>query len=309
MPTMTVTRQTDIDAPLDRVTPLILHFEHWPSWNPWLCQEPEAELAFSGTPGEIGSGYSWNGVRVGAGSIALAGFSESHIDCELHFLKPFKSQASVRFELTALGADSCRVAWRMHSSLPFFMFFMRKPFEAYIGADYRRGLSMLKEMAERGAVDSRVSIEGIEALPETRYIALEGRGRLADLGEVMAEQFQALDRALAERDIAPSGPHFCHYTAMDPVADHWEFRCAVPVDDEVSLPGFVPGQRPAHRRCAHLRHTGAYHHLGNAWATAFSWIRADKLHQRKKLGCYEVYLDSPHQATAERRTDIYVPIK
>lgn len=310
MPTMNVSRCIDINASLDNVLPLLLRFEHWPAWSPWLCQEPEAEISFVGPPAEVGSGYSWNGHRVGAGSMTLSNASETHIHCDLHFLKPFKSQASVVFELERLSEHKCRVQWGMQSSLPFFMFFMRKSFEAYIGADYIRGLSMLKELAETGEVKSKSSIEPITDLPETDYIALSGSGTLDELGEIMQRNYPKLETIVASTALTQNGSRFCHYRVMDPVNDRWEFIVALPISGEAATPGFERGTRPAIKRCAHIRHTGHYTHLGNAWATAFGWMRAEKHRHKKKLGGFELYLDNPDKTDpAHLRTDLYIPLR
>ena len=310
MPTMNVSRRINIDASLDTVLPLLLRFEHWPAWSPWLCQEQEAEVSFTGPQGEVGSGYNWNGHRVGAGSMSLNSASESRIDCDLHFLKPFKSHASVAFDLEQLSEDKCRVQWSMQSSLPFFMFFMRKAFEAYIGTDYTRGLNMLKELAETGDVKSKVSIEAITDLPETEYIALAGGGTLAELGEIMQSNYPKLETIVATSALTQNGPAFCHYRVMDPIKDRWEFIVALPISGEAATPGFERGTRPAIKRCAHIRHTGHYTHLGNAWATAFGWLHVEKHRHKKRLGGFELYLDKPNEIDpALLRTDLYIPLR
>lgn len=310
MPTINVARHLDIDASLDDVYPLIAEFKHWPHWSPWLCQEPEVELEFSGADGEVGSGYSWAGTRIGAGSMQLSHADKSRISCDLSFLKPFKSQAHVTFNLERLADKRCRVTWRMLSGLPFFMFFMQKSFEAYIGGDYQRGLSMLKELAETGEVKSKVEVLGLAELPATEYIGLNGSGTLAELGPFMQEHFPKLAAAVTQHELCQTGPAFCHYRVMDPVRDRWQFMLAVPITGDTATLGFERGTRPQQAKCAHVRHSGHYHHLGNAWAAAFAWLRAEKHRQLKKAGGYEVYLDDPKSTdVAQLRTDIYVPIK
>ncbi len=310
MPTMNVSREIEIQSPIEEVIPLIRRFEHWPSWSPWLCQEREAEVLYNGEQGEVGSGYSWNGSRIGAGSMSLLSANASSLRCDLNFLKPFKSHAEVGFELKSLGDKNCSVSWSMESKLPFFLFFMRQSFERFIGLDYERGLSMLKELAENGEVVSRISIEPLSELHETDYIGVSGRCKLADLGPAMQEHFPKLGAALAESSLTQNGPVFCHYRVMDPIRDHWEFTTAMPVSGDGEVSGVERGTRAAIARCAHIRHTGKYIHLGNAWATAFGWIRAEKHRQLKKHGGFEVYLDDPAQTPAsELRTDIYVPLK
>jgi len=310
MPTINVSRQIDIDVPINTVYPLITEFKHWPSWSPWLCQEREAQIDYHGPDGEVGSGYSWSGTRIGAGSMQLSKASPEHIACDLSFLKPFKSQAEVNFHLEKLSDESCRVQWSMQSALPFFLFWMKKPFEAYIGGDYTRGLSMLKELAETGEVKSEVLVEAISELPATDYIALSGHGTLAELGPIMQQNYPKLESAVAEQKLTQTGPAFCHYTVMDPVRDRWQFIVALPISGDAATPGFERGTRPALKKCARVTHLGHYQHLGNAWATAFAWMKAEKQQHLKKMGGFELYYDrSSENDETKVRTEIYVPLK
>ena len=50
----TVQRSIVIDTPSDSVFVLISDFNSWPSWSPWLSQEPECPLEISGQPGKPG---------------------------------------------------------------------------------------------------------------------------------------------------------------------------------------------------------------------------------------------------------------
>lgn len=310
MPTMQLSRETEIETSLDVLKPLLMDFNNWPLWSPWLCQEPEADVRYEGPPAEIGSSYSWNGSRIGAGGMTLSSATASLLEYDLVFHKPFKSRARVAFELSATDTDRCRVKWSMSSSLPFFLFFMRKSFEVYIGNDYERGLRMLKELAETGTVNSNTAIEAIATLPAADFIGMAGSGNLASLGPAMQQAFPQLRTAIDDAGLSTAGAPFCHYRKMDPVADYWEYTLAIPVSGEATTPGFERGTRQAMSRCAQLTHTGHYHHLGNAWATAFSWMRAEKKRFHKKHGAFEIYLDDPATSDAAAlRTRLFIPLK
>ena len=63
---------------------------------------------------------------VGSGNMNVtAENAPQSIDYDLTFLKPWKSRAKVRFELERKG-DGTKTTWFMESSLPFFMFWMKK---------------------------------------------------------------------------------------------------------------------------------------------------------------------------------------
>ena len=81
---------------------------------------------------------------IGSGGMTVTGEIENQrIDCDLQFLKPWKSQADVAFILEEKDGAT-HLTWNMESSLPFFLFMMKDMMTAMIGSDYERGLSMMK---------------------------------------------------------------------------------------------------------------------------------------------------------------------
>ena len=75
---------------------------------------------------------------------------------DLTFLKPWKSQAKVAFYLKEEGA-STQVRWTIDSGIPFFLFWMKKQMEIFVGMDYDRGLTMLKDLVETGSSNSTLT--------------------------------------------------------------------------------------------------------------------------------------------------------
>ena len=131
--------------------------------------EPEAKV----TVQEDGKYYEWSGNRVGSGNMTvLKEQTNEWIECDLTFLKPWKSKAKVKFNLKSEG-DSTRITWNMDSSLPFFMFFMKKMMEAFVGMDYERGLNMLKDYSEDDKVHSHMEFKGRQTYPGCNYIGVK----------------------------------------------------------------------------------------------------------------------------------------
>ncbi|MBK8108869.1 MAG: hypothetical protein IPK46_00265 [Saprospiraceae bacterium] len=83
--------------------------------------------------------YAWEGNRIGSGNMKVVGHEENKlVQYDLNFLKPYKSHANVTISLSPAEGGTL-VNWSMASSLPFFLFFMKKSMEAYIGNDFERG--------------------------------------------------------------------------------------------------------------------------------------------------------------------------
>ena len=174
MPKFDVQQAIEINTPLQTVYAILADFRQWPIWSPWLCAEPECSITYNGSADSPGHSYAWQGDVIGAGNMQLTDRSDTTLTMDLTFLKPWKSSADVSFQLESLESNKTRVSWLMHSQLPFFMFFMTSTFSAMIGADYRRGLMMLKEYAETGTVASNNTFDGVVAIDQTEYAGISG---------------------------------------------------------------------------------------------------------------------------------------
>ena len=309
MPRLNVRRNITIARPRASLSKSLVDFHRWPLWSPWLCQEPEARVTYEGNTGEPGSGYSWDGNRVGAGRMQLASQTDERIDCDLTFLKPWRSETRVGFDLEALDDQNTRVTWSMQSSLPFFLFFMRRSFESFVGMDYDRGLKMLKELEETGKVSSDIALsDEATELPACHYVGTQATGTFAGLGPTMGESFPALEQQVSDAGLEQDGAAFCHYTRMDPAGDNWVYTMGIPVKGTTD--SVLVQERARVERCAHVQHKGSYVHLGNAWSTVFGAMRARKLKHDKRSGGFEIYRQAPSSPEAgDAVTDIYLPLR
>ncbi len=311
MPDYAFHRSIEIDAPTATVHGLIVDFTRWPDWSPWTIQEPECHITYFGDTGTKDSGYSWAGERIGSGEITLRESTHSAVSCDLQFLKPFKSQAKVRFDIEALTESRCQVTWHMQSSMPFFLFFMIANIKRFVGMDYERGLRMLKELAETGAVASNITSQGEHNLPSATYIGTEITASLSELPAVMPTHYEAMAQYLADQSITPDGPPFAQYLRSDFKADQHRIVLGVPVTGLTADPpaGYALGTRAAFS-CVRFDHTGGYDHLGNVWATAIGWNRHHKRKADKRCVGIEVYVDDPANTPRETLlTELYIPVK
>ncbi|TCS43704.1 SRPBCC family protein [Reinekea marinisedimentorum] len=144
----TVERSITIKAPAKEVYCYIADFKNWPSWSPWLTQEPDCPVEITGTPEAIGHTQSWDGKKIGSGHIELTDLIKSQqLVYDLHFLKPWKSHSTAGFKFQETHGTT-EVTWYMQGTLPSMMFLMKKKVSDMVGADYEKGLAMLKQTIE-----------------------------------------------------------------------------------------------------------------------------------------------------------------
>jgi len=308
MPAFHVETATHINAPRSQVHAALVDFNTWPIWSPWLYIERDASLTYEGTRGEPGHGYSWEGKKIGAGGMQLLSSTEQRIDCKLNFLKPFKSEADVAFDLAAVDDRNTQVTWLMDSSLPFFMFWMTSTMTAMIRADYDRGLTMLKDYIETGSVPSKCTPSEIVNVEAQHFVGCQSSTPMATIGESMTESFSQVMGSDVEK--VASGVPFVIYNQMDLKGSQCTYTAAIPVAQPQTVNGpLVSGERAA---CRALRvvHSGPYRHLSNGWNLAMNEVRQQKLKSAKGQPPFERYLNDP-DTTAEEDllTEIYMPLR
>ncbi len=309
MPKYQVERSVVIDVPKEKVLKSLQNYKEWKAWSPWLIMDENVEVTYSENQGKVGSSYAWNGEFVGVGNMELLSANETELVMKLEFLKPFKSKADVFFLLEEEG-ESTKVTWKMKSALPFFLFFMVKQMKTFIGMDYERGLRMLKEYLETDEVSSSVKVEGIVSLEGTRYVGIRKTASFDDLGEVMKKDFETLLNFSKEHNIELKSSPFSIYMSFDMFQRESEFISCIPYHGDVTLPEAFEKGLFETREAFKVVHTGSYEHVGNAWSTAFTHTRVNKVKTNKSPMGMEFYLNSPEEVESKvLLTEVYLPLK
>ncbi len=306
---MDVERSTKIRKNPADVFSYIADFNNWRTWSPWLCQEPNCPVTIQGSPGTVGHSQTWNGDLIGSGTMTLAEVRRnSGLRYDLHFLKPWKSHSKVEFRLVQ-KSDETEVTWVMHGTLPFFMFFMKKMMTTWVGSDYERGLSMLKEYLETGAVPSETRIKGVVERESLYYMGIRRKCSISEIGPAMEKDFTDIREKLDDRQLQTVKHLFSIYHDYDMVGRTCEYTSGLLYESKPeSVASLVVDQLPAHK-ALQVDHRGPYRHLGNAWSAAISCARM-KYKQNKKLPMYEIYVNNPHKVSEEEvQVEIYVPVK
>ena len=307
MPKFQVSRTVHIVAAVDEVYSKVRDFREWPSWSPWLIAEPEVELEF----GEDGRSYRWEGVVAGAGTMLLEREEANRsLSYTLALSKPWKSLSQVEFIFSETNGGT-DVTWKLDGSLPFFMFWMTGTMTAFIGADYERGLNLLKAVVEKGEHPSKLDFIGKKQFRGCRYMGVRTLCDMAETGERMCADLTKLNDWVKAGELVPSGPPFSIYHKWDPAKEKVEYTIALPM---AALPPdlgeeFVGEEIPACKAYL-VQHTGPYQYVGNAWASGMMRERADIFVADNKIDMFEIYENDPRDVPAEELvTTLYFPMK
>ena len=146
-----IQRSARINAPPQKIFPMINDFDAWPNWSPWERLDPAMKRTRSGAASGIGSVYAWEGnKKVGAGRMEIAQSSPpSQVVVKLDFFRPFKAHNITEFTVEPAG-DSTNVIWVMHGPSPYMsrVFGVFMDMDRLVGRDFEKGLANLKAAAE-----------------------------------------------------------------------------------------------------------------------------------------------------------------
>lgn len=147
-----VQRKTSIQAPPEKIFPLIADFHNWTSWSPWEKKDPALKRTYSGAPSGKGAIYAWEGNRnVGSGRMEITEApAPSKVAIKLDFIKPFEGHNATLFTLQPEGGATT-VTWDMQGPLAFVakVFGIFVSMDKMIGNDFETGLANLKAVAEK----------------------------------------------------------------------------------------------------------------------------------------------------------------
>jgi hypothetical protein len=144
-----VQRTTAINAPAEKIFPLINDLHAHTRWSPFE-KDPNMKRTHSGAPQGKGAVYEWDGDRkVGSGRLAIADSTPSNITMILDMFKPFKAHNTVNFLIEPQGS-STRVTWAMRGQQPYMAKLMSTFIncDKMVGGQFEEGLAKLKAIAE-----------------------------------------------------------------------------------------------------------------------------------------------------------------
>ena len=146
-----VQRVVLVNAPSDKVFPLVNDIKAWTVWSPYEKKDPAMKRTYGAVTAGKGATYAWEGDKnVGQGSIEMIESGPRKIVIKLDFLKPFEAHNMGEFLLEPKG-DSTSVTWATYGPSPYISKVIGTfiNIDDMIGRDFEKGLADLKAAAEK----------------------------------------------------------------------------------------------------------------------------------------------------------------
>ena len=149
--TLHVQRTTSVNAPPEKIVPLINDFHKWGAWSPYEHKDPAMKRTFSGAASGKGAIYEWSGnSEVGSGRMEILESSPANVTIKLDFITPFEGHDVATFALEPNGGVTA-VTWAMDGPNPYLgkiiQVFLNM--DTMVGGDFQTGLTNLKTVAEK----------------------------------------------------------------------------------------------------------------------------------------------------------------
>lgn len=146
-----VERRVVIQAPPEKIQPLIADFHRWAEWSPWEKLDPAMKRSFGGASAGVGATYGWQGNKdVGSGRMEVKTAAPDKVRIQLDFIEPFEGHNTTDFLLTPRDGGT-EVRWVMFGPSTFVTKLMGLfvSMDAMVGKDFEKGLAQLKVVAEK----------------------------------------------------------------------------------------------------------------------------------------------------------------
>ena len=149
-PDYAVSRSVRVNAPPERIYPLLDSSQGWARWGVWYRQDPQMKVTATGADRGAGAAWSWVSDSQGNGAMRL---TEARPGERVAYELTVEGFDPSQGDLTLVPEDGAtRVTWRMQGrmgSLGFrwFALFM----DRMVGPDFDAGLAQLKALAEQPA--------------------------------------------------------------------------------------------------------------------------------------------------------------
>ena len=149
--TLRVERSTTINAPADKIAPLISDLHRWKEWSAYETKDPGMTRTYSGANAGVGAVYTWEGdSNVGSGRMEIVAASAARVRIKLDFTAPLEGHNVAEFALEPSG-NSTNVRWVMEGPSPYIgkVLGLFIDMDKMVGQDFETGLANLKAIAEK----------------------------------------------------------------------------------------------------------------------------------------------------------------
>lgn len=262
-----IERSIEIKAPRALVMEQVKYFKNFQIWSPWGTLDPNMKTSIEGADGTVGAVYKWDGNKdVGAGRQTIKSITDSRVEMEVKFTKPWESSAPTFFQLDEIDAEKTKISWGfdMYIGFPWNGLAMLTDVDAGVGKDYIRGLDNLKKVCEDIAHPKFRGYEIAEAPTEVQYyVGIRRTIKQSELAEFYAEAYPKLFEAVQKSGATMTGSPASLTYIWDDSTHTTDIAAVIPIAKAQKIDTFTTFTiNPA--SALHIDYFGQYDSIGTA---------------------------------------------
>ncbi len=153
--TFRVERSISIQAPPEKIFPLINELKTMNEWNPFAKQDPSMKITYSGPASGKGAAHAWTSDKAGEGRLEITDSAPpSRLNMRLDMIKPMEGHNAIVFALQPQSQGTnvtTNVSWAMSGEYNYIskVICVFVNMDRMIGGEFDKGLADLKAMAEK----------------------------------------------------------------------------------------------------------------------------------------------------------------
>ncbi len=145
-----VARSATINAPAEKIYPLIATSRQWENWAVWKQRDPNMKIEYAGPESGIGAKWSWESKSEGSGEMEFTSAEPNKLLGYSLVFKDFNTTSTGTLSLEPDGGGT-KITWSFvgEAGNDPMMRYMGLMMDGIIGNDFEAGLANLKALAER----------------------------------------------------------------------------------------------------------------------------------------------------------------
>ena len=145
-----VARSVTINAPAEKIYPLIATPGQWKNWSVWNRRDPNMKIDYAGPQSGLGAKWSWESKSEGSGEMEFTAAEPNKLLGYRFLFKDFNTTSNGTLKLEPEGVGT-KVTWSFagEAGRNPMMRYMGLMMDGMIGKDFEAGLANLKALAER----------------------------------------------------------------------------------------------------------------------------------------------------------------
>ncbi|MEI6312402.1 MAG: SRPBCC family protein [Bacteroidota bacterium] len=316
--TQRITCTKSIDAPPYVVFKNISDFNVWYKWDPWYNLDCNQTRTIVGVAASINHQYNWQGNdKVGKGSMQIIQIDKNKkMTIALNFIEPFPSKATVEFDIESDGKSS-NVSWTFISKNPFLLRFMSVIMKPMLIKSFDEGLSNLKTLSEKDALDHPASssnesyeIQEMQLSSKTYLVIRNKQQSIKTISNFfmneMPKAFSYLQKNKKELNGYPTGLYY----AYDESKGICDVAIALPFTGTFAVSKPYEISTIVASKAISIDYYGAYDQMSGVYDALYDYIEKNNLEQQGPA--IEEYIGDPEKLKGDMSkclTRIAIPIK